>query len=308
MPNSRTHVRAAAQTGARRVALIGASGGVGQPLSLLLKLQPTYVAEIALYDIANTDGVATDLSHCNTPVQVTSHTGPAELGAALQTADVVVIVAGIAQKPGMSRDDLFDTNAHVIQAVTESIAQHCPQAVVVIITNPVNVLTPLAAEVLKGHGVHDPRKVLGMTTLDVVRADTFVARARGLDALPRVTFSDSEAAELTEQIRHAGIHVLELKAGAGSSTLATAYAAARLIESILRGLEGEPNIYEAAFVECRITEADFFASKVRLGPNGAEEVLPIGKMSPMEENELAELIPVLKRSIEKGRAFVREHK
>ena len=55
------------------------------------------------------------------------------------------------------------------------------QAVVVIITNPVNALTPLAAEVLKRHGVHDPRKVLGMTTLDVIRADTFVTEARGLD-------------------------------------------------------------------------------------------------------------------------------
>ena len=55
------------------------------------------------------------------------------------------------------------------------------QAVQVIITNPVNALTPLAAEVLKGRGVHDPRKVLGMTTLDVVRADTFVAETRGLD-------------------------------------------------------------------------------------------------------------------------------
>ncbi|CAL8465645.1 g5181 [Coccomyxa elongata] len=292
---------------------------------------PRYVADLALYDIVNTLGVATDVSHCNTPVQVTSHTGPAELDAALQTADVVVIVAGIAQKPGMSRDDLFDTNAHVIQAVTESIAQHCPQAVVVIITNPVNALTPLAAEVLRGRDVYDPRKVLGMTTLDVIRANTFVANARGLDvrlvdvpvvgghnaitilpllsqASPPVTFSENEAAELTEHIRHAGIQVLELKTGTGSSTLATAYAAARLTKSILQGLQRELNIYEAAYVECGITEADFFASKVRLGPNGAEEVFPIGKMSLLEEQEFTELIPVLKKSIEKGRAFVREHK
>ena len=58
-----------AKAGARKVALLGAAGGIGQPLALLLKMQP-YVAELALYDIANTVGVAADLSHCNTSVQV----------------------------------------------------------------------------------------------------------------------------------------------------------------------------------------------------------------------------------------------
>ena len=58
-----------ARAGARKVALLGAAGGIGQPLALLLKMQP-YVAELALYDIANTVGVAADLSHCNTSVQV----------------------------------------------------------------------------------------------------------------------------------------------------------------------------------------------------------------------------------------------
>ncbi len=58
-----------ARAGARKVALLGAAGGIGQPLALLLKMQP-YVAELSLYDIANTVGVAADLSHCNTSVQV----------------------------------------------------------------------------------------------------------------------------------------------------------------------------------------------------------------------------------------------
>ena len=48
---------------------VGAAGGIGQPLALLLKMQP-YVSELALYDIANVVGVAADLSHCNTPVKV----------------------------------------------------------------------------------------------------------------------------------------------------------------------------------------------------------------------------------------------
>lgn len=53
----------------RKVAVLGAAGGIGQPLSLLLKMN-RLVSDLALYDIANTPGVAADLSHCNTPVKV----------------------------------------------------------------------------------------------------------------------------------------------------------------------------------------------------------------------------------------------
>jgi hypothetical protein len=52
-----------------QVAVLGAAGGIGQPLSLLLKMNPL-VSQLSLYDIANTPGVAADLSHCNTPAQV----------------------------------------------------------------------------------------------------------------------------------------------------------------------------------------------------------------------------------------------
>ena len=65
----RSAVVVEAKAGARKVAVLGAAGGIGQPLALLLKMQP-YVAELALYDIANTVGVAADLSHCNTSVKV----------------------------------------------------------------------------------------------------------------------------------------------------------------------------------------------------------------------------------------------
>lgn len=65
----RSSVVVEAKAGARKVALLGAAGGIGQPLALLLKMQPL-VAELSLYDIANTVGVAADLSHCNTTVKV----------------------------------------------------------------------------------------------------------------------------------------------------------------------------------------------------------------------------------------------
>lgn len=71
--------------------------------------------------------------------------------------------------------DLFKTNAGVIADLTAGIAAYCPKAFVCIITNPVNSTVPIAVEVLKSKGVFNPTRVFGVTTLDVVRASTFVA-------------------------------------------------------------------------------------------------------------------------------------
>jgi malate dehydrogenase len=72
------------------------------------------VTELSLYDIAGTEGVAADLSHCNTPVVVTAFTGKEKLADCLKGADLVVIPAGVPRKPGMTRDDLFNTNASAL--------------------------------------------------------------------------------------------------------------------------------------------------------------------------------------------------
>ena len=61
-----------------------------------------------------------------------------------------------------------------------SIATICPQAYVLIITNPVNSTLPIAAETLRKHGVFNPARVFGITTLDVVRASTFIAQVKGI--------------------------------------------------------------------------------------------------------------------------------
>jgi malate dehydrogenase len=79
----------------------------------------------------------------------------------------------------MTRDDLFKINAGIVKGLIEGIAQHCPKAYVLVISNPVNSTVPIAAEVLKAAGVFDPKKLFGVTTLDVVRAETFVAEIIG---------------------------------------------------------------------------------------------------------------------------------
>lgn len=81
----------------------------------------------------------------------------------------------------MTRDDLFNINAGIVKTLAEGVAKYCPNAIVNIISNPVNSTVPITAEVMKKAGVYDPRKIMGVTTLDIVRANTFVAEAKGLD-------------------------------------------------------------------------------------------------------------------------------
>ncbi|KAI4341448.1 hypothetical protein MLD38_026173 [Melastoma candidum] len=310
-----------------KVAILGANGGIGQPLSLLIKMSPL-VSALHLYDIANVKGVAADLSHCNTPSQVLDFTGPAEMGNSLKGVNVVVIPAGVPRKPGMTRDDLFNINAGIVKTLVEAVADNCPDAFIQIISNPVNSTVPIAAEVLKKKGVYNPKKLFGVTTLDVVRANTFVAQKKNLKLIdvdvpvigghagitilpllsktkPSVSFTDQEVEELTVRIQNAGTEVVEAKAGAGSATLSMAYAAARFVESSLRALDGDGDVYECSFIDSDLTDLPFFASRVKLGKNGVEEVISsdFHGLTEYEQKGLEALKPELKASIEKGITF-----
>ena len=310
----------------RKVAVLGAAGGIGQPLSLLMKMNHM-VTELALYDIANVAGVAADLSHCNTPVKVAAYTGPDELAGALSGCDLVIIPAGVPRKPGMTRDDLFNINAGIVKSLCEAIAKHCPGAIINIISNPVNSTVPICAEVLKAAGVYDKRKVMGVTSLDVVRANTFVAEAKSLAVkdvdvpvigghagetilpllsrtTPKVSFTDDEVTKLTVRIQNAGTEVVEAKAGAGSATLSMAYAAARMAESVLLALSGEKGVIECTYVDSPIMPGfEYFASKVRLGTEGVEEIMGVGPLSPAEEKGLEAMKELLSKNIAAGVKF-----
>ncbi|RWV85729.1 hypothetical protein GW17_00052459 [Ensete ventricosum] len=326
--NLRTKSQLLPQASSFKVAVLGAAGGIGQPLSLLIKMSPL-VSAVHLYDVANVKGVAADLSHCNTPSQILGFTGESELANSLKGVDVVVIPAGVPRKSGMTRDDLFNVNANIVKTLVEAVADNAPDAFIHIISNPVNSTVPLAAEVLKQKGVYDPKKLFGVTTLDVVRANTFVAQNKNLKLIdvdvpvvgghagitilpllsktrPSVTFTDEEAEELTVRIQNAGTEVVEAKTGAGSATLSMAYAAARFVESSLRALDGDGDVYECSFVQSDVTELPFFASRVKLGRKGIEAAISsdLQGLTDYEAKALDALKPELKASIEKGVAFV----
>ncbi|VAH62115.1 unnamed protein product [Triticum turgidum subsp. durum] len=165
---------------ARKVAILGAAGGIGQPLSLLMKLNPL-VSSLSLYDIAATPGVAADVSHINSPALVKGFMADDQLAEALDGADLVIIPAGVPRKPGMTRDDLFNINAGIVKNLCTAIAKYCPNALVNMISNPVNSTVPIAAEVFKKAGTYDEKRLFGVTTLDVVRARTFYAGKANVD-------------------------------------------------------------------------------------------------------------------------------
>ena len=306
----------------------------------LFKRNPA-IAHLALYDVSPlTPGVACDLSHMDTPAVVTGHAGPAELGAALAGADLVVIPAGVPRKPGMTRDDLFAINAGIVADLAAGVAAYCPRAVVAIISNPVNSTVPIAAAVLKRAGAHDPARLFGVTTLDVVRARAFLAGAAGVGdpgtvdvpvvgghagvtivpLLSQATaagrpggarlasaLSPEAVAALTARIQDAGTEVVAAKAGAGSATLSMAYAAAQFCRAVLATAGGAADVVECAYVECDDAPGGvpFFARRVRLGRGGAvEEILPLGPMTAEEAAAVAGAVPELVDSVAKGLAFV----
>ncbi|KFY14984.1 hypothetical protein V492_02295, partial [Pseudogymnoascus sp. VKM F-4246] len=126
-----------------KVTVLGAAGGIGQPLSLLLKLNPR-VSELALYDIRGGPGVAADISHINTGSNVTGYEPtPSGLAAALKDAEIVLIPAGVPRKPGMTRDDLFNTNASIVRDLAKAAAESAPNANILVISNPVNSTVPI---------------------------------------------------------------------------------------------------------------------------------------------------------------------
>ena len=96
---------------AGKVAVLGAAGGIGQPLSMLVKMLPN-VKELALYDIQGTPGVAADLSHCNTACKVTGYMGEEELPKALEGCELVIIPAGVPRKPGKNVKRNTHTHTH----------------------------------------------------------------------------------------------------------------------------------------------------------------------------------------------------
>jgi malate dehydrogenase len=199
----------------------------------------------------------------------------------------------------MTRDDLFNINAGIVRGLIVACTKYCPDAYILVISNPVNSTVPIAAEVLMAAGCFNPKKLFGVTTLDVVRAETFVAEITSQkepakttipvvgghsgntivplfsQAKPSVDIPEDKLDALTYRVQFGGDEVVKAKDGAGSATLSMAYAGFRFAEALLKAAKGEKGIVEPTFVYlpgveggdaiAKETGCDYFSVPVELG-------------------------------------------
>merc|ERR1712032_1723463 len=171
----------------------------------------------------------------------------------LSGCHLVLVPAGRPRQQGQTRDDLFKVNADIAKGLVEACAKFCPDAVLGMIVNPVNSVVPAMAELYKKKGL-DPLKIVGITTLDVVRANKFVGEITGKNpnyinvpvigghagvTIMPVFSQDKESAkidkgkieDLDKHVQNAGNDVINAKTdargGKGGCTLCMAYAGAR---------------------------------------------------------------------------------
>jgi len=280
----------------KKVTVVG-GGNVGASCALNIAFKE--LADVVLVDVVPDVPVGKGLDMLETgPIEGydVSVTGANDY-APTANSDVVVITAGLARKPGMSRDDLLLANFDVIKAVTEQAAKYSPNAILVLVTNPLDAMCWTAYQVSK----FPKQRVIGMAgVLDTARFRTFIAAelqvsvenvtavvlgGHGDTMVPVVRLSNVSGIPLTElmdkptidrlvdRTRTGGAEIVKyLKSG--SAYYAPAAAAVEMVESILKDkkkvlpcavlLEGEYGI-----------NGLFVGVPVKLGSQGIEKIYEI---------------------------------
>ncbi|WP_214835184.1 malate dehydrogenase [Exiguobacterium sp. s36] len=281
-----------------KISVIG-SGFTGATTALYLAQKE--LGNVVLLDIKEnenpTKGKALDMQE-TAPIQgfdswITGTSDYAETA----DSDIVVITAGIARKPGMSRDDLVSTNAKVMRAVTKEVARYSPDAIIIVLTNPVDAMTCAA---FKESGFPKERVIGQSGVLDTARFRTFVAAelnisvkdvsgfvlgGHGDDMVPLIRYSYAGGIPLekllpTDRIeaivnrtRKGGGEIVQLL-GNGSAYYAPAAAIVEMVEAILKD---QRRILPAiAYLDGEYGFHDLYLGvPTILGANGIERVLEL---------------------------------
>jgi malate dehydrogenase len=289
-----------------KVTVVGA-GNVGATCAQ--RLVEGDLAEVYLVDVVEglARGKALDLAQAAPLVRHKRRIEGGEDYAGAAGSDLVIITAGIARKPGMSRDDLLAINGKIVTEVSENLRRVCPEAIVIMVANPLDVTTHLAAQVFAA-----PReRIMGMAgVLDTARYQTFIAEELGcapyevealvlgghgdsMVPLPRLTAVNGTAldellppekiAAIVERTRNGGAEIVShLKTG--SAFYAPAAAVVDMVKAIARD--------EQRIIPCAVQlqgeyglEGLFLGVPCRLGAGGVEEVVEIY----LNEEEMAAL-------------------
>jgi malate dehydrogenase len=307
----------------KKVTVVGA-GHVGATIAL--RLVENQLADVVLVDILEgiPQGKALDLLEAG-PVQGYDFmlTGSNDYKST-QDSDIVVITAGLPRKPGMSRDDLLLKNAGIVKAVTAEVAQNSPEAVIIVVSNPLDAMCHVA----KWTSGFPRQKVIGMAgILDSARFRTFIAQelnvstesthafvlgGHGDTMVPLPRYSTVAGIPITELIpkdrldsliqrtRDGGAEIVKLLKE-GSAYYAPSAAVAEMVESIL--LDKKKILPCAACLEGEYGISGLYLGvPIKLGSGGIEDILQIN-LSTDEKAELQrsaaaveELVDVLKEN------------
>ncbi|MBA2123796.1 malate dehydrogenase [bacterium Unc6] len=287
----------------QKVSIIGA-GNVGATMAM--KLAEKDFADIILVDIIEgmPQGKGLDItqtgpidSYDTKVIGTNSYTDT-------QYSDIVIITAGVPRKPGMSRDDLLEANYNIVKPVTEQVAQYSPNAILIIVANPLDAMAQLA---YKTSGFSKSR-VMGMAgILDTARFRTFIAMelnvsvedvyalvlgGHGDTMVPLVRYSTVAGVPLPEilskekldmliqRTRNSGMEIVKLLK-AGGAYYAPASAAVQMVEAII--LNKKRILPCAAYLEGEYGINGLFVGvPIKLGANGIEEIIQL-RLTP-EEN------------------------
>ncbi|QKG83958.1 malate dehydrogenase [Kroppenstedtia pulmonis] len=282
----------------RKVSVIG-SGFTGATTALMLAQKE--LADVVLVDIPQaegpTKGKALDMLEM-TPVQGVDVqiTGTVDYEETADS-DLVIITAGIARKPGMSRDDLVSTNAKVMKSVTEQVVKHSPNCIIIVLTNPADAMT---YEVYRTSGFPKHRVIGQSGVLDTARFRTFVAQelnlsvsdvtgfvlgGHGDDMVPLVRYSYAGGIPLekwlskerldaiVERTRKGGGEIVSLL-GNGSAYYAPAASLVEMAEAILK--DKRRVLPSIAYLEGEYGYTDMYLGvPTILGGNGLEKVIEL---------------------------------
>ncbi|MCM3757461.1 malate dehydrogenase [Sporosarcina aquimarina] len=282
----------------KKVSVIG-SGFTGATTAFLLAQKE--LCDVVLVDVPNmensTKGKALDMLEAS-PVQGfdASIIGTADY-ADTKDSDIVIITAGIARKPGMSRDDLVQTNQKVMKSVTAEIIKHSPNTTILVLTNPVDAMT---YTVYKESGLPKERVIGQSGVLDTARFRTFVAQelnvsvkdvsgfvlgGHGDDMVPLVRYSsaggvpiasllsEERIEEIVKRTRKGGAEIVNLL-GNGSAYYAPAASLVEMAEAILKD---QKRILPAiAYLEGEFgMEGIYLGVPTVLGKEGIEKIIEL---------------------------------
>jgi malate dehydrogenase len=287
----------------KKVTVIGA-GNVGATAAQ--RLAEKELCDVVLVDIIEgvPQGKALDLAQAAPIEKHDAHLLGANTYDATAGSHIVIITAGIPRKPGMSRDDLLSTNAGIVKKVAREVASRSPQAILIIVSNPLDAMCHVALEasgfpkqrVIGMAGVLDSARFRAFIAMElnvsVENTHAFVLGGHGDTMVPLPRYSSvagipitelltpERIAALVQRTRNGGAEIVSLLK-TGSAFYAPASAAVEMAESILK--DKKKVLPCAAYLEGEYGIRDLFIGvPVKLGAKGVEQVIEI-KLTP-EEN------------------------